>query len=217
MTPSQPPGRSPSATNATRYHHGDLPDLLVSLALQHIEAEGTEKLSLRALAREAGVSATAPYRHFPTKNCLLAEIATRGFNELTARVAEAVTVDQPIEDRFLNMGEAYVQFAADNPIAYQLMFNSVLADFSQYDDLTRASGAAYQHVLTQLRELIAKKQLAISDSELGGIVWATVHGISSLILNKSRDMPESAPQRSIMHLRKNPRRMLQFAFSHLLA
>ena len=57
----------------------------MSLAIEHIAEEGTEKLSLRALAREAGVSATAPYRHFPTKKCLLAALATRGFDDLYER------------------------------------------------------------------------------------------------------------------------------------
>ena len=77
--PRKPDGQPAAATgaSATTYHHGDLPETLMALALEHIAESGTEKLSLRALAREAGVSATAPYRHFPSKQCLLAETLRR--------------------------------------------------------------------------------------------------------------------------------------------
>ncbi len=87
------------------YHHGDLAGTLMEAALQHIAAEGTESLSLRALAREAGVSATAPYRHFPSKQCLLAALATRGFKRLRDAMSTGLEPDMAVEDRFRAVGQ----------------------------------------------------------------------------------------------------------------
>jgi AcrR family transcriptional regulator len=198
------------------YHHGELPDTLMKLALEHIAESGTEKLSLRALAREAGVSATAPYRHFPTKQCLLAALATRGFNELRARTQEAVNVDAPVEERFVRMGVAYIEFARNNPISYQIMFGSVLADFSAYDMLHTAANESYAVVLEQLQELIDRRKLDIDVSELGAIVWSGVHGMASLLLTKMESTADSRPMESVKTIAQDPERALRYMFSHLI-
>ena len=103
------------------YHHGDLADVMMRLAVSHIAAQGTEKLSLRALAREAGVSQSAPYRHFPTKRCLLAAVATQGFNILHQKMLEAIAEEPSAAARFIAMGVAYVEFALAHPTHYHLM------------------------------------------------------------------------------------------------
>ena len=165
------------------YHHGDLRETLMANALAHIAAEGTEKLSLRALAREAGVSATAPYRHFPTKRCLLAALATRGFRQLTEHIRKTVGAEMSLEERLIAMGVGYVEFALANPTAYQLMFGSVLGDFSDYGELVTASEDAYQQVLDVLDEVIESRPGWDMDAlRLGGIVWSAVHGIASVLL-----------------------------------
>ena len=87
----------------TSYRHGNLPQALMDLAIQHIARAATEKLSLRALARELGVSQTAPYRHFSSKQCLLAAIATQGFDELRKRNVSAYDKTQPLEERLVGM------------------------------------------------------------------------------------------------------------------
>ena len=204
------------AQSRTGYHHGELPDTLMNLALAHIAKAGTEKLSLRALAREAGVSATAPYRHFPSKQCLLAALATRGFEELYERTRKAVETDLPIEERFVKMGTAYIEFALDNPTTYQIMFGTVLADFSSYDSLHEAANRSYGLVLSQLEELIETRGLDITRDQLGGIVWSGVHGMASLLLNKNRDQPKSSPMRSISHMAQDPEGALRFMFAHLI-
>ena len=80
----------PSA--ASRYHHGDLRTTLLRAAEAHIALEGTERLSLRALAREAGVSATAPYRHFDDRQALLVALATDGFDELAVVTPTSIEI-----------------------------------------------------------------------------------------------------------------------------
>ena len=70
----------------SKYHHGDLREVLLELAVEHIAAVGVERLSIRELARRAGVSATAPFRHFPDKLTLLGALALEGFTELANRM-----------------------------------------------------------------------------------------------------------------------------------
>ena len=204
-------------TSKSPYHHGDLPDVMMRLAIEHIEADGTEKLSLRALAREAGVSQSAPYRHFPTKRCLLAALATQGFEILHDRMAAAVTSDDPIDARFIAMGVAYVEFALDHPTHYHLMFGSVLGDFSDYEMLHRASMRAFQHVTQLQHELVVAKGLEVDEERFAGVIWASVHGIASLILNTSQKHDERArPLNAIRAVRADIEDSLRMLFNHMM-
>jgi AcrR family transcriptional regulator len=74
-----------------KYHHGNLKEELISSACKICEASGHDHMSLRSIAKEASVSQTAPYRHFKTKECLLAEVSKRGFEELTERLRAATS------------------------------------------------------------------------------------------------------------------------------
>ena len=120
----------PSA--ASRYHHGDLRTTLLRAAEAHIALEGTERLSLRALAREAGVSATAPYRHFDDRQALLVALATEGFEELAVVNADIHRNfgHEPIPTQLLQCGLAYVRYAEANQVKYLLMFGDVVGDFN---------------------------------------------------------------------------------------
>lgn len=202
------------------YHHGELPAELMRLALEHIARSGTEKLSLRALAREAGVSQTAPYRHFPTKRCLLAALATDGFRRLRARVSRAIETEKPIEDRFIDMGVAYVEFALDNPTTYHLMFGSVLDDFSDYGMLEEAALLCFEQVQVCKNELIRERGLDADPDQLGGVIWSGVHGIASLLLSlNSRDEPRrrpNDPHAARMALGADIEGSVRLLFGHLL-
>ena len=198
------------------YHHGELPVVIMRLALKHIEREGTEKLSLRALAREAGVSQTAPYRHFPTKKCLLAALATQGFVELRESIQSIVASDQTVEERFMQMGVAYIEFALDNPTTYHLMFGSVLADFTEYDMLHEAAKDAYAQVRRCEEELIQAKQLDVNATRFGGVIWAGVHGIASLLLISRQGQRESETGQAIEAMRVDIEDSLSILFGHLV-
>ena len=210
------------------YHHGKLPERLMELAVASIAASGTEALSLRALAREAGVSATAPYRHFPSKRCLLAGIATRGFNELSETIAQQLATRDNIEDRFIAMGQGYIDFAVRNPVPYQLMFGSVLADFSDYAMLQNAAEDSYAQLLDELSKLIKARKLSLTTVELGGVVWSGVHGMASLMINhNNKARPEThsrpgpptnnLPTQSIANLHQNTEKALRTLFGHFIA
>ena len=99
------------------YHHGDLHDVALRNAVDLIGREGVEAFSLRAVAREAGVSPSALYRHFADREALLAAAAGDGFARLAARFR---AVDGP--GRFEAMGATYVAFAVENPTVFRLMF-----------------------------------------------------------------------------------------------
>src|SRR5271154_627701 len=93
------------------YHHGDLSRALVQAGRRILEGEGPQALSLRAVAREAGVSPAAPYHHFKDKCDLLSAIAKEGWMELGAAVAKARSQAPDSHDALTNIGVAYVCFA----------------------------------------------------------------------------------------------------------
>ncbi len=206
-----------AATDRSGYHHGGLPETLMALAAEHIAEHGTEKLSLRALAREAGVSATAPYRHFPTKKCLLAALATQGFETLGARTRAVVESDLNVEDRFVAMGVTYIEFAMENPVAYQLMFGSILGDFTEYEMLTTAASETYGQVQRMLRMVIEEKGLQVDVEQFSGVTWAGVHGIASLLLNKMHKSDNgTAPMDSLARLDADKEGALRLMFANIV-
>ncbi|GAB1256733.1 TetR/AcrR family transcriptional regulator [Aurantivibrio plasticivorans] len=185
------------------YHHGDLKQTLIDAACRHIASGGTEKLSLRALAREAGVSPTAPYRHFSTKNSLLASIAYEGFSELQ-KCLDTIS-EQKISDpyeRLVKLGVAYVNYAVENPVKYHLMFGDVLADFTAYENLQKSVETVFALVARELNQ--AKEEGFVSEApfeELAAYVWSCLHGLANLIVNKRRrlEFPDKTLGISVIH------------------
>ena len=210
------------AADSRTYHHGDLAAALMDAAVVHIAAEGTENLSLRALARECGVSATAPYRHFPSKRCLLAALATRGFLGLQHHCEAALAnADGDLEAQLMALGKAYIAFALANPTTYQVMFGSVLEDFSEYEQLAAAAESSYAVVLGVMGQVIASQRSQnMTAIELGGVAWSGVHGIASLLLfHLSREASENSgsPLASLRALQADPDTALQLLMRGLLA
>src|SRR6185295_15520717 len=100
------------STRATdkRYHHGDLAPTLRQAALAILEEEGLEALSLRSVARRAGVSHAAPYRHYPSREALLADVAIEGLAELREEIAKAGAKPGDKGERIIHVGGAYMRF-----------------------------------------------------------------------------------------------------------
>ena len=178
----------------------------MDLAVQQIQAHGTEKLSLRALARDAGVSPTAPYKHFASKQCLLAALATQGFAGLADLTHQAICQTADLDERVIAMSLAYIRFAQDNPTAYHLMFGSVLGDFSAYQMLQTAAVGAYDEVKQVLSEVAHRNGCDEVDPEqFAGAVWALVHGVASLTIDHvSIGDQHASPMRSIAALKADP-------------
>src|SRR5215468_3737703 len=112
------------AKSGKPYHHGELREALVTAGRKLLEEKGLRGFTLRECARRAEVSHAAPAHHFRSIDDLLAEIATRGYHELTAAMAaEARRAKPEAPARLVAQGVGYMAFAAAHPILFQLMFN----------------------------------------------------------------------------------------------
>ncbi|MCU0648262.1 MAG: TetR/AcrR family transcriptional regulator, partial [Gemmatimonadaceae bacterium] len=137
--------KTPTRRPARRsYHHHDLPQALVEAALTLVADEGLAAVSLRRLAQQVGVSAAAPYRHFPTRAALLAAIATDGYVRLRDALTRASEAMRAHPDRILSaQGVAYVQFAVTAPGYFRIMQTPELGDRTEFPALQAAHDAAF--------------------------------------------------------------------------
>src|ERR1043165_5693220 len=116
----------------SRYHHGDLRNALLDAARSILEEESLANLSLRAVARGAGVSHAAPYRHFPNHEALLVELAVEGFVELRTEIVNAASAPGMESDRIASIGAAYMRFVAKRPALASLMFGPQLPNRDRF-------------------------------------------------------------------------------------
>lgn len=163
--------------SAHPYHHGDLRAVLLAAAADEIGAAGTARLSLRALARRAGVSHAAPAHHFGDKRGLFTALAAQGFRMLHARTSEAL--NRP--DALVRTGQRYVEFALDHSAHFQVMWDASLLDPFD-EDLVRERGTAFG-VLYQALRLGTGAADPAEVMAQGAAAWAVVHGIATLWLS----------------------------------
>ena len=159
------------------YHHGDLHRTLVDAAAKIVAKAGAGAVTLREVARLAGVSHNAPYRHFDSLSALLAAVATEGFEQFGARLREAADAEPDAKKRRNAIGRAYLRFALDNPRLYLLMFGAEL-DKAQHPELRAAADEAFS-VLTGT---LARAGRAGHADAINA--WAFVHGLAHLVLDK---------------------------------
>ena len=159
------------------YHHGELRTALVSAALELLAKDGADAVSLRAVARRAGVSAMAPYRHYADKEALLAAVAAHGFDGLRAVLCvadEAAAAGQALVAQAM----AYVRYAAENPALFRLMFGP--KRLGTHPELTGCSDAAY----AVLAGRVAAETPVDADREARVLgCWSLVHGLAMLFLD----------------------------------
>ena len=160
------------------YHHGDLRRALLRAAVIVLEREGSSALSLRAVAREAGVSPAAPYHHFKDKSELLNAVATEGFSRLRAAMADALAAAHGEEMRS-SLGVAYVEFAQAHPALYRVMWDCVRNGEKLPEDAGH-DGRAFELVKQTLREA-AGGGISDLDLELTAIAsWCAAHGLAEI-------------------------------------
>jgi AcrR family transcriptional regulator len=161
------------------YHHGDLRGALIQAAQAILETEGLAALSLRAVARGAGVSPAAPYHHFPDKQALLDAVAERGFDALTAAMTQRMDQLSGSAARLDASGTGYVAFAVANPALFGLMFSHAGQHPAAGRSLELARQRAYG-VLQQAAD--ASSSIGKASQEECLRMWALVHGIAKLFL-----------------------------------
>ncbi len=169
----------PRAKPAGSYHHGDLRETLLDAAEALLAQRGASALSLRDVARGAGVSHAAPYHHFAGLPELLAALAERSFQQLGAAMQAGVAA-HPVDAReqLLAIATAYVEFARRRPARFRLMFGPVLASRSQHPGLDRAAEASFRVLLDAATRFDATAGPLIA---LTG--WSLAHGLSHLSLD----------------------------------
>ena len=168
------------AAEARPYHHGDLRRGLVDAARRILEADGPSALSLRAVAREAGVSPAAPYHHFKDKGELLDAVALEGWDALGKALAQAREKAKPDGIVIAELGVAYVCFARDNPALYRVMYERSRDKDSLPEDMRDDNESAYCLVRETFRE-IAGDEVSEMDVELATIAaWCAAHGLAEM-------------------------------------
>jgi len=136
------------------------------------------ELSLRAVARLVGVSPNAPYRHFASKDALLAAVAEEGFKRLAADTASA---SGPPRARLSRMGVAYVRFATENPRLYRLMFGPVRQGWDRFEGLVAAADASFAVVVEAVAKASGEDPRTASREAV--LAWSAVHGYAMLAMD----------------------------------
>ncbi|MBF6228399.1 TetR/AcrR family transcriptional regulator [Nocardia abscessus] len=168
----------------TSYHHGALRDALLAACLRLIETEGLGAVSLRRVAREAGVSTAAPYHHFPDRSALLATLSTQGFQllgaQLAATRAEAAT---PLA-ALAALANTYVRFSRDQPAYFRLMFRPELSQPDKHPDTMAAGDAAFGVLADTIAECVRAGVLPADKADTMAVMfWGLGHGLASLWLD----------------------------------
>jgi AcrR family transcriptional regulator len=180
-------GRKPhAAAEDTPYHHGALRDALLQAAERVLERDGLAGLTLRAVAREAGVSHAAPTHHFGDLSGLVSELAAIGFRQFNAAMAESCAPDTPFPARGLARARAYVAYAQAHPGMYGLMFRTERLDYSRpsLHEAAEASFAGLAYAIAASRhEQIAKEALTLEQAAAIARAWSLVHGFTMLLLD----------------------------------
>src|SRR5277367_5587248 len=158
------------------YRHGNLPSALVATARQILDESGMQAVGLRETARRVGVSATAAYRHFASKEDLLASVAAEGFRELGAAMEGATRGSTPLS----RAGLAYVEFARQNRGLFRLMFGPILAERSKYPALQAASAGVEALLVRGVADLDPGP---LNDNHAAMAAWGLVHGLAHLIVD----------------------------------
>lgn len=175
---------TPARKMSDAYHHGDLRRALLDAAHTVLREEGVGALSLRDLARRAGVSPTAPYHHFKSKADLVCALAEDALTGLDAALAEADAAYDAPADRLRAQGVAYVLFAVAHPDQFRLAFRPEMGD--PFAGLAKVSSPlptdtlGFRHLVRAVSDLTANpaEQVALALS-----AWSLVHGLASLLLD----------------------------------
>ncbi|HPE47321.1 MAG TPA: TetR/AcrR family transcriptional regulator [Hyphomonas sp.] len=165
-----------------RYHHGDLRSALVEEGLAELETTAPEDLSLREIARRAGVSATAVYRHFPDKAALLDALCAVASEKMAVAFRKAMAGKAEGLEAFTAMGQEYVRFALANPNLFRLMTTSTPPD-PGCDDAGVPAESSFGMLLRALRDLMPPGATA-EERDIKRIqAWSMVHGLAMLMLD----------------------------------
>ena len=163
-------------TSSRPYHHGDLRRELLAVGETVLTERGIADLSLREVARRVGVSHNAPFKHFASKEALLAAIAEQGFVDLAERLAAAMVGG--VHDAMQARALSYVTFALERPAVFRLMFGGQV-DATQHPSLAERSEASLRGITGHIATAFGEE--ALDEAILAA--WSFVHGLANLLLD----------------------------------
>jgi AcrR family transcriptional regulator len=179
-------------TPTKRYHHGSLPEALLAAAETVLLRDGIPGLGLRAIAREAGVSHTAPKHHFGDATGLVSELAAVGYRRLSDAMRDAAAARADMRERRNAIAHAYVHFAYDNPAMFGLMFRDEIIDMKR-----PVLNTAAREAMRVMAAVIGAKNeppeaaaeptpVSLSAAEAMRITaaWGYVHGLATLLIDQ---------------------------------
>jgi len=174
--------KSEGGKSKSKYHHGDLRAALIAVGLELIKESAADQLSLREVARQAGVSATAVYRHFPDKQALLYALCGEGAVEMAAKLKKAEEEAGGGYDGFVAVGRAYIYFALGNPGLYRVMMSTRPPEGFFMQEGHVANGAM-QILQDNVEALLGPETGEFKRKVTALHAWSMVHGLSMLILD----------------------------------
>lgn len=177
------------------YHHGNLREALLNAALRLISEVGPTAFTLREVARRAGVSHNAPYRHFRDRDELMAAVSTQGYEELTRALREAGEQESGPLARLQGAGLAYVKFALRRPEHFTVMFDAPASKPSEklcfnpskmrikYPQVAEAAEQSFRALMDYVAACQQEGVLPAGDTkQLALLMWSIVHGIAKLAI-----------------------------------
>lgn len=191
MATSHSPRRG-SRQSRGGYHHGDLRNALIGATLELIPEVGVRQLSLREVARRAGVSHGACYRHFQDKESLLAAVAEQGYNELALDLHTAAqSSPRDALAKLQAAGVAYVEFGIRHRQHLQVMFGGAIADFDAHPALKLAAQNAHHELEVVVTEIVrGGTAVGFGAEVIGAAAWSIVHGLTVLLAEKQLHGPD---------------------------
>lgn len=163
---------------------GHLREDCVREARSIIATEGIDKLSLREVARRLNVSHQAPYKHYPSREHLIAEVLKNAYQHF-AEYLDARVRNKTDADLYLRkMGEAYIRYAVSHPLEYQLMFSTSLPTSSDHPDMLNQAHHAFDMLRGALKMRAAAANRLLSEKDIDHqalFVWSTLHGLVSIL------------------------------------
>src|SRR3982075_1705507 len=178
--------RTAGSNELAPYHHGALRDALLEAAERVLERDGLQGLTLRAVAREAGVSHAAPTHHFGDLTGLVSELAAIGFRQFNAAMAVAGAIEGSGLEKAMARAKAYVAYAQAHPGMYGLMFRTERLDMTR-PSLHEAATASFAGLAGAIgarrQEQISGETLSLDQAAAIARAWSLVHGFTTLLLD----------------------------------
>ena len=193
-----------------KYHHGNLRDEILRAAYNFVLENGYSTMSLRGIAEQCNVSATAIYRHYETKEHLLADVVAKGFVVLNS------SVKGKEDDDIFQRCENYLAFAFDNYNIYDLLFSQSVVEFLKFPQILEVADRAFESLLESVKEH-DKSLNDLSASNKAIHIWSFLHGMSSISkkMDVAFNLPDNEmpiPVRSVKRARENLKLFIEDLF-----